>query len=235
LWSDEALLVVNKPAGLLAIAGGQGKDPHLREVLTPAFGPLWIVHRLDRDTSGVIALARSPTAHRALTAQFQEHRVTKTYHALVDGNPPWTEQVIDFPLHPNGDRRHRTVIDPHRGKPSATQLRVLERLGRYALIEAIPRTGRTHQIRAHLAALGMPIVADALYGGGSGLFLSTIKPRYRKGRTPERPLLGRLGLHALALAIEHPITQEKLRVEAPYPRDIRATLRQLQKYADDGT
>jgi 23S rRNA-/tRNA-specific pseudouridylate synthase len=97
-------------------------------------------------------------------------------------------------------------------------------------VEAIPRTGRTHQIRAHLSALGTPIVADALYGGGTGLFLSSIKPGYRRGREPEHPLLARSGLHALALTLEHPLTQETLHFEAPYPKDLNATLRQLGKY-----
>jgi RluA family pseudouridine synthase len=221
------------------------------QLLEPTYGRLWVVHRLDRDTSGVLVLARTPDAHRALNGQFEARVLRKVYHALVRGDPPWTEKVVDLALLPDGDRRHRTVViqqytasragrsgagkrgarKPGGGKPALTKCRVLERFGpSYALVEAIPKTGRTHQIRAHLSALGTPIVADALYGGGTGLFLSTIKPGYTKGREPERPLLARTGLHALALTLEHPLTQETLHFEAPYPKDLNAALRQLGKY-----
>lgn len=227
LWSDDVLLAVDKPAGLLVIPGGYDKGEHMLEILEPVFGPLWVVHRLDRDTSGVILFARTADAHRALNAQFEERATHKVYHALVTGEPRWTEQAVELPLRPDGDRRHRTVVDPEQGKPSATRFRVLERFAGYTLLEALPLTGRTHQIRAHLAALGLPIVADELYEGGAGLFLSAIKPGYRGKGAEERPLLGRVGLHARLLEIEHPLTHQRLRFEAPYPKDLRAALYQL--------
>lgn len=239
LWSDEALLVVNKPAGLLAIPGGQDGEPHLAEVLGPAYGPLWIVHRLDRDTSGVIALARTSSAHRALNTEFEEHRVRKVYHALVVGDPAWDERTVELPLIPDGDRRHRTVVAPaggasRRSKPSSTHFRVMERFGAYALVEARPTTGRTHQIRAHLAASELPIAADELYGGGTGLFLSALKPGYRPGARPERPLLGRVGLHASSIEFLHPQSQETQRFVAPHPKDLAAALRQLRRSGGRG-
>src|SRR3990172_12705504 len=147
LWSDDSLLVVDKPAGLTTLPDGYDPEaPDLKGVLLPDFGPLWIVHRLDRDTSGVMVLARSPQAHRALNTQFQEHQVSKVYHALVMGEPDWTEKDIDLPLRPDGDRRHRTVVDFQRGKPSLTRLRVLERFEQFTLIEAIPESGRPHHL-----------------------------------------------------------------------------------------
>ena len=234
LWSDDALLAVNKTPGLLAIRGVPGV-PYLTEVLEPAFGPLWIVHRLDRDTSGVLVMARTTEAHRELNTQFQERKALKIYHALVVGNSPWMEHLSDLPLRPDGDRRHRTVVDTRHGKPSQTLLQVLERFGEYALVQAAPQTGRTHQIRAHLSNLGLPIVADALYGGGSGLFLSAIKPGYHKGKRAERPLLARTALHALSLTIHHPVTGQPLSFEAPYPRDMASALRQLRKHCKQTT
>jgi tRNA pseudouridine32 synthase/23S rRNA pseudouridine746 synthase len=233
LWSDDSLLVVNKPAGLLTIPGGYQPEPHLAAVLEPAFGRLWVVHRLDRDTSGVVILARTAAAHRDLNTQFQEHTAVKVYHALVRGTPEWNDLTVDLPLQPNGDRRHRTIVrqgnDAAQGKPARTECRVLERYriqdigDRYALLEATPKTGRTHQIRAHLAHLGLPIVADKLYGGGSGLYPAD---------EIERPLLARTGLHAVALTLKHPLTQETILFQAPYAKDFAAALRQLKKHSE---
>jgi RluA family pseudouridine synthase len=232
LHQDEDLLVVNKPTGLLVLPDGYDLDtPHLKSILSPSYGDLWILHRLDRHTSGLVVLARNSDAHRTLNSQFERRQVVKCYHALTVGCPDWTERTINLRLRIDGDRRHRTVIDARRGKPSSTHFQLLEPYARYALIEAAPRTGRTHQIRTHLAAIGFPILADDLYGGGRGLYLSQIKPNYLHGtRKPERPLLDRLGLHAYSLRFAHPTTGENLEFRAPYPKDFAAALRQLRKY-----
>jgi RluA family pseudouridine synthase len=230
LYADDSLLVINKPAGLPALPDGyQAEAPHLRSVLEPVYGRLWMVHRLDRDTSGVVVLARSPQAHRVLNTQFQERQTAKIYHALVIGSPGWEERLVDAPLLPDGDRRHRSIVSVQ-GKPAVTLFRVLERFSGYALVEAQPKTGRTHQIRLHLAHLGHPIVADGLYGDGEGLFLSALKPGYRVGKAGESALLGRLGLHAWSLAFAHPLNGEQVSFIAPYPDDFQAALRQLRKY-----
>ncbi len=213
LWHDEALLVVNKPAGVLVIPGGFDRSTPLSEVLRVHFGPIWVVHRLDRDTSGVLAFARTAAAHRALNTQFQERRVTKVYHALIGGEPPWETRTVALPLRPNGDRRHRTVVDRERGRASRTRLRVLERFGSHALVAAMPESGRRHQIRAHLAALGFPVVADILYGARDA---DTIPP------------LRRVALHAFSLSLRHPVTGVAMTFEAPYPADLRAALRHLR-------
>ena len=199
------MLVVDKPAGLHTLPDGYDPSlPHVRGLLEPEYGRLWIVHRLDRETSGVLVLARSAEAHRALNTQFEQHLVHKTYHARVAGIPAWQETSVRLPLRSNAGHRHRTVVDEQRGKPAVTHLRVLERFEAGALVEASPETGRTHQIRAHLAALGHPIVGDELYGGGvslAGVFL-----------------------HARRLEVTHPLSGSRMKFTAEYPqgKDFRA-------------
>ncbi len=234
LRQDEALLVVNKPAGLLTLPDGYDPNlPCLVEMLKTRFNPLWVVHRLDKDTSGVIVFARTAQAHRDLNAQFAGRAVRKSYHALVWGAPPWQSQQIKLALRPNGDRKHRTVIDLPGGKKSMTDVTVLERYRSCALVEAQPHTGRRHQIRAHLAAQGYPILNDALYGDERPLLLSALKADYRTGRTAESPLLGRLGLHAWALTFVHP-SGERMQFQAPYPQDFHRAVKNLRKYSLQG-
>ena len=206
LWSDDSLLAVNKPSGMLTLPDGYDRTlPHLRSILEPTFGRLWIVHRLDRETSGIIVLGRSADAHRHLNTQFQEHRASKLYHALVAGQPTWERYTASDPLRQDGDRRHRTVVDPITGKPAITGFRVLRRLEGYSLLEAAPLTGRTHQIRTHLKHIGHPILGDPLYGDPT---------------QPCHALLPRLGLHALSLTLIHPKTEQPTTFEAPYPQDF---------------
>jgi RluA family pseudouridine synthase len=231
LWVDDDLLAVSKPAGLLTIQHGYDPDqPHLLDLLKQQYGRLWVVHRLDRETSGVIVLARNPQAHRVLNTQFEQRQITKVYHAVIIGTPDWNEARSSYPLQVDGDRAHRTVIDPQKGKPSTTDLCVLERFGNYALVEALPRSGRRHQIRAHLAAEGYPIAVDALYGNGQAVWLSSLKPGYKSSRQGESPLLGRLGLHARELKFTHPRDGRWMKIRSPYPKDFQRTLKQLRKY-----
>lgn len=232
LWIDDSLLAINKPAGLPTLPDGYDAQlPHVKALLEARYGSLWIVHRLDRETSGVLLLARSSQTHRLLSLQFESRSVKKAYHALVKGDPPWEERRVDQPLRADADRQHRTLVDSHQGKPAATSLRVLERFGSFTLLEARPETGRTHQIRVHLASQGLAVVGDQLYGRGEGVYLSQIKPRYKHSAGTEKPLLGRLGLHALSLHFQHPQTGEPFGLAAPYPADIETTLRYLRTFS----
>ncbi len=227
LYQDDALLVVDKPAGLPTLVDGyQPEAPYLAGLLKDAFSPLWVVHRLDRETSGVIVFARSAAAHRQLNTQFEQHTAFKTYHALVVGVPDWQSHTLSLALRPNGDRRHRTVVDARRGKPAVTELQRLEALGPAALLAAHPHTGRTHQIRVHLAALGYPILGDALY-----------LPIAERSAHPPHPaavaaafgLIDRVALHARSLELTHPTSAARLTFEAPYPADFATTLQILRR------
>jgi tRNA pseudouridine32 synthase / 23S rRNA pseudouridine746 synthase len=210
IWLDDHLLVVDKPAGLPTLVEGWKPDaPYLVGILKQTYNPLWVAHRLDKETSGVIVFALTAEAHRSLNQQFDRRQIEKTYLALVWGNPDWGDRQIHLPLRPNADRRHRTLVDPRNGKPSSTDFVVLERFTGFSLLRAIPHTGRTHQIRAHLSAIGFPIVGDRLYGGA------------------QIEGLNRLGLHADSLTLRHPASGGEMNFKAQVPEDLSRILKRL--------
>jgi len=210
LHEDENLLVVDKPTGLPILPDGWEKDaPYLVKLLQEKYGKMWIVHRLDKITSGVMVFARNAQTHRALNMQFEKHEAEKVYHAIVEGNPKWDEKTAKHPLRVNVGHKHRTVVDDRNGRPSETRFKVLKRHQSSALIEAKPLTGRTHQIRVHAYALGHPLLGDILYGAS------------------ETNLIARPGLHAHSLTFTHPETGERLTFTAERPQDFATTLKLL--------
>jgi RluA family pseudouridine synthase len=229
LYEDGDIIVVSKASGTPAIPERYAK--HILsafDILKAERPQLFIVHRIDKETSGVLVFCKTQDALRNLSAQFAGHSLRKTYLVLLEGRASPDEIRCDAALKPDGDRRHRTIA-ARDGKESVTLFKVLERLGAYTFAEALPETGRTHQIRAHAAHLGYPVVCDTLYGPGSPLLLSAVKRGYRPPADGEKPLLERLALLAAALELLHPISGEPLRIEAPLPRDFRAALTQLRK------
>ncbi len=232
LYEDDELVIVNKKAGDLTIP--DRFDPgafNLQRYFNQRYGHIFIVHRLDRETSGVLCMARTEAAHRHLSQQFENRTVQKIYLAIVDGCPLQEEGVIDEPIAPHPGRPGSMII-ARDGRPALTHYRVLERFKSFALLEADLKTGRTHQVRVHCKAIGHPLAVDALYGKREGFYLSEVKGRrYNLGRgKEERPLLSRTALHAHKLTIDHPGNDERLTFEAELPKDMAAMLNQLRKW-----
>ena len=231
IYNDDDIVVVNKPPKLLSIPGRQYEEEEsVYSLLARQFDDLFIVHRLDKQTSGVLVFAKNAAAHKNLSAQFEKRTTHKVYHALVEGNFPSDEGVIEQPIMTTGSGSKMRI--GRNGKYALTEFRVLERFHSFTLVEAIIKTGRTHQIRVHFQGIGHPLAVDFKYGNRSELFLSQIKHRkYKLGKDQEeRPLLSRVSLHSYALTLTHPITEKEVTFEAPYPKDIRAILRQLGKW-----
>lgn len=231
IYSDEDIVVLNKRSGILIAADRYDPDaPRLDTLAEKEFGKLYAVHRIDKDTSGLIIYARNPEAQRNLSMQFERREVLKTYHALVYGHPMWEDLHVDLSLQPDGDARHRTVASKRYGKPSVTDFHLIGTCGPYSWIECHPKTGRTHQIRVHLAENGLSIVCDPLYSGNQKpVRLSEIKKKWNGDEYEERPLLSRLALHAYSIELTHPKTGEKVFYTAAYPKDMDATRKQLAK------
>lgn len=219
LHQDQHLLVVDKPAGRLVIPGRGAPERSVREEAEALVGRVWVVHRLDRGTSGVLLFARTAEAHRALNLAFDRQAVSKRYLAIVRGDPPPEQRVVTA-LAParRGRMRPARPGDP-RGKAAATYFKLLEAfparppLPALALVEAIPETGRTHQIRVHLAVAGSPLAIDPDYGEEEPL-------RDETGRV----LVDRTPLHAVRVELDHPATGRRLVVEAPLPEDMARTI-----------
>ncbi|MBI5549478.1 MAG: RluA family pseudouridine synthase [Deltaproteobacteria bacterium] len=221
LHEDASVLAVDKPAGVLVVRGRMGEaEPSLLDQLArERREALRLVHRLDRGTSGVLLLARSPAAQREMSLAFERGRVHKRYLALVRGEPPVPELTVDVALVAARRGKSRPAAKGEEGKPSVTTFRLVERFHGFALLEALPQTGRTHQIRVHLRYAGYPLAVDGAYAGVERIL------RGELGLAPAGDvLLGRTPLHAQRLTLPHPDTGEPLTVEAPLPADLEVAL-----------
>lgn len=221
LYEDDTLIAVNKPAGALTVRGRLGEnEPSLLDQLAHERGEkLFIVHRLDRGTSGVLLFARTAEAHRALNQAFEKGEVSKHYLTLVRGVPPLAEFTIDVALVAARRGKSRPAGKGEAGKPSVTHFCVRERFGDFALLEAKPQSGRAHQIRVHLKYAGFPLAVDGPYAGVEQLL------RGELGLQPaQEPVLSRTPLHARSILVPHPATGTALLVEAPLPPDMESAI-----------
>lgn len=229
IFQTNDFIAVNKPAGLLTIPDREGKDMSLKGVLKEKFGNIFTVHRLDKDTSGLVVFALTEDMHKHLSQQFEARETKKIYNGLVLGKPVEAEGVINEPIaeHPT-KKGHMTVW--RKGKESITEFKVLETFRLFSWMEFRILTGRTHQIRVHMKHLGNPIVCDPLYGDGKPVLLSQIKSKFKLSQADdeERPILSRLALHAAQLSFKN-MNGKEINLEAPLPKDLRATLNQLGK------
>ena len=232
IYEDENIVVINKPAGLLTVEDRYDKSlPDLTGLLHNKYENVMTVHRLDKDTSGVILFAKDAETHRKLNEQFQERKPEKIYHAVVDGIFPENEMDIDIPLMPNPGNKPG-MIPSARGKKSLTKVTVLERFKNATLLECKLVTGRHHQLRAHVSAVGHSLLVDPLYGKSKGFYLSSVKRHYNLGRDKEeRPIISRITMHSRKLTVYHPGKNEDMTFEAEYPKDFAVLLKQLRKWA----
>jgi 23S rRNA pseudouridine1911/1915/1917 synthase len=226
LFVDDDFVVVNKPAGMVVHAGAGHARGTLVNALLHRLGKLsgtsgalrpGIVHRLDRETSGAMVVARHDAAHEHLAEQFRSRKVQKIYLALIHGKMPRDSGSITLPIARDPHRRTRMTARGKTGRHARTDWRVIARLDRYTLVEAVLHTGRTHQIRAHFAAIGHPVVGDTLYGA----------PRNLRAGTRNLPLLQRNFLHAARIGFNHPSSGVWVEVQAPLPGDLRVYFEQI--------
>lgn len=236
LYQDEQVVVVNKPPGMVVHPSRGHWSGTLASALQFHFGPALstsggasrpgIVHRLDRDTSGVLLVARNDQAHSKLAKQFAARSIEKEYFALVSGCPQRDRDFIDCPIgfHPHVRQKMAIRRDDAASRPAQTFYEVLERFDGFAALRLLPKTGRTHQIRVHLNHIGCPVLCDRQYGGRSRITRGEI----RRDPADATVLLDRQALHARRLRFLHPVTGLPLEVEAPLPDDIAGMMAELR-------
>lgn len=237
LYEDDWIVAINKPPRMVVHPSRGHWSGTLTAALTYHFDQLsevggatrpGVVHRLDRDTSGVLVVAKTDRAHMALSVQFEGRTIEKEYFAIVSGSLDRDRDVIEQPIGAHPTHREKMAIRAGHStsRDARTFYEVAERFGGYTALRIFPKTGRTHQIRVHLAHIGRPILCDKLYGGRSQITLGEIRDRHED----EEVLLDRMALHARRLKFAHPQTGEPLEIEAPLRDDLEGVLAALRTY-----
>ena len=226
---NEEWVAVNKPGGMLTIPDREQTEKSLKEFLTDRYGQIFTVHRLDKDTSGLVLFAKTEEAHKFLCRLFEERRVEKYYLGIVLGEPTEKEGMIDAPIAEHGTVKGLMTV--HRnGKASQTGYEVLDGNKHYSLVSFRLHTGRTHQIRVHAKNIGHPLACDPLYGDGKPVLLSAVKKNFKLGRhdETERPMISRLALHSYRLDFTD-MHGNVINLQADAPKEFRALMQQLKK------
>jgi 23S rRNA pseudouridine955/2504/2580 synthase len=223
LFEDNDYFAINKPPGLSSLE--DRNDPLDVLKLAKAYSDdAQICHRLDRDTSGVLLIAKNPEAYRHASIQFEMRKMGKLYHAVVDGIHDFKDELVDAPILKRSDG---TVKIDRDGKPAQTSFSTINTFRNHTLIACRPITGRTHQIRIHLTVLKASITGDLTYGGRP-FYLSSVKRKFNLKKTEEeKPVMSRMALHAFSLEFKD-LAEKTIKIEAPYPKDMRALIRQLE-------
>lgn len=230
IFENENFVAVNKPSGLLTIPDRHDDTINsLYKILQQKYDKIFIVHRLDKDTSGIILFAKNEETHKYLSQLFEQRKVEKYYLGIIQGRLQNTRGMIDAPLLEHPVKKGMMIIHA-KGKPSVTDYEVLEEYGIYSSVQFQIHTGRTHQIRAHMKHLGHPIVCDETYGDTKPIMLSSFKKKFKLSQhdEEERPMLNRLGLHSYQLKFKDD-TGNEIDLKADMPKDMRALLQQLKK------
>lgn len=232
IYEDNNLLVISKPAGLLTIPDRYNKDiENLRQIFVEKYGQIFVVHRLDKDTSGTMVFAKDADTHRDLNTQFENTTVKKVYHCVVSGLINKDEIEIDIPLMTDPANPGKTIPSA-RGKESLTLLKVIKRFRNSTLVKCLLVTGRHHQIRAHCAAIGFPLLIDPMYNNTHEFLLSKIKKKFNlKKHDIEKPIISRITMHSKILGFHHPGINEDVEYESNYPKDFAALVQVLEKYS----
>ena len=227
IFEDHQVIVINKPAHWLSVPDRYNqKAPNLYQWLTRKIGEIYPLHRLDKETSGVICFAKNKDVFSEISKLFENRKVQKSYQAIVHGSVQPKEGTIDVPLefHPSKN----LAVPSKKGKPSITLYKVIAEYPGYSYLDIKPLTGRTHQIRIHLKYIGHPLMVDKTYGHHQQFLLSSIKYKY-KNKSSERPLLTRTPLHATRLTIPVRSSESEYNWQAPLAKDMKAVLNQLEK------
>jgi 23S rRNA pseudouridine1911/1915/1917 synthase len=229
IFENDYFIALNKPARVLSIPDRMQSEPSLKDRLIEKYGSIFTIHRLDKETSGIILFAKDEVTHKFFSKQFEERTMEKYYLGLVHGLPPHKTGSIDAAIMEHPVFKGQMVINK-KGKPSLTDYEVMEPLGKYSLVKFQIHTGRTHQIRVHAKNIGHPIVCDPLYGDGKPVMLSAIKKKFKlsKHDDEERPMLNRVALHSYELKFKDAQGKE-FDLIAELPKDMRALIQQLKK------
>ena len=230
VFENDYYVGLNKPAGVLSIPDRMQSEPSLKDKLIEKYGSIFTIHRLDKETSGIILFAKDEATHKFFSKQFEERSVEKFYMGLVHGLPSNKTGSIDAAIMEHPVFKGQMVINK-KGKPSLTDYELIENLGKFSLLKFQLHTGRTHQIRVHAKNIGHPIVCDPLYGDGKPVLLSSIKKKFKlsKHDEEERPMLSRVALHSYQLKFKDEQGND-IDLVAELPKDIRALVQQMKKH-----